>query len=115
KEVKELFANKDYDVDGLEFSQKRKVLTMITWTGDKQERHILDAETQTRYDKLAPKFEGYEFWIYGEDDNESTFVVWAGTDRQPGKYYLYDAPTDNLTEVATLRPWINENDMAEMK
>ncbi|MCB0763618.1 MAG: S9 family peptidase [Flavobacteriales bacterium] len=115
KEVSEIFANKDHDVDGLHYSRKRQVLTMVTWTGDKDERHFLDAETKARYEKLAPKFVGYEYWTYGEDDAEKTFVVWAGNDRQPGRYYLYDSSNDDLQEVATLRPWIDEEQMAEMK
>ena len=115
KEVREIDANKDYDMGGLDYSRKRKVLTMTTWTGWKEERHILDDQTKALYEKLTPKFDGYDFWIYGENDEETMFMVWAGSDRQPGKYYFYDATADKLEQVATLRPWINEADMAEMK
>jgi len=114
-ETREIFADADNDVDGMDYSRKRKVPTMVTWSGWKQERHFLDEETKARYDKLAPKFKGYEYWIYGENDNEDKFMVWAGSDRQPGKYYFYDAVADRLEEVAVLRPWINEEHMAEMK
>lgn len=115
KEVKEIFANADYDVSNLDYSRKRKVLTMVTWTGSKEERHFLDDQTKALYDKLASNFEGYEYWAYGENDDETMFMVWAGNDRQPGKYYFYDATGDKLEEVATLRPWIDETQMAEMK
>ena len=115
KETKLIFEDKDYDVSNIDYSQKRKVLTMVTWTGWKEERHILDDVTKALYEKLASKFEGYDYWIYGENDEENKFMVWAGNDRQPGKYYFYDATADKLEEVATLRPWINEEHMAEMK
>jgi dipeptidyl aminopeptidase/acylaminoacyl peptidase len=115
KESKEIFANADNDVSGLDYSRKRKVLTMVTWTGAKSERHFLDAETKAMYDKMGGKFEGYEYWIYGADDSETKFVVWVGNDRMPGKYYFYDATTDKVEELATLYPWLNENDLAEMK
>jgi dipeptidyl aminopeptidase/acylaminoacyl peptidase len=115
KETKVIFENKDYDVSNVDYSKKRKVLTMVTWTGAKSERHFLDKETQVMYEKLMPKFSGYEMWIYGEDDSETKFLVWAGNDRMPGRYYAYDATTDKLTELATARPWINEKEMAEMK
>lgn len=115
KETRLIHEEKDYDVSGLSYSDKRKVLTMATWTGWKEERRILDPETQKLYDKLAPKFEGYDFWIYGENDNEDKFMVWAGSDRQPGRYYFYDAAADKLEKVAELRPWINEEQMAPMK
>ncbi len=115
KETKLIFENKDYDVSNIDYSRKRQVLTMVTWTGSKEERHILDDQTKALYEKLAPKFEGYEYWIYGENDNEDKFMVWAGSDRQPGKYYFYDSTTDKLEMVAELRPWIKEEQMAEMK
>jgi dipeptidyl aminopeptidase/acylaminoacyl peptidase len=115
KEVREIFSNNDFDVDGLDYSRKRQVLTMVNWTGAKDERHFLDDETKAMYEKLAGKFDGYEYWIYGENDDEDKFMVWAGNDRMPGKYYFYDAKADKLEEVATLRPWIDESQMAEMK
>ena len=114
QEIREIGANPDFDMGGLDYSRKRKVLTMMTWTGQKSERKFLDEETKALYEKLAPNFEGYEFWIYGENDDETKFMVWAGSDRQPGKYYFYDATADKLEELATPRPWINEDDMAEM-
>lgn len=115
KETKLIHEDKDNDVSDVDYSRKRKVLTMVTWTGAKDQRKFLDDQTKALYDKLAPKFEGYEYWIYGENDEENMFMVWAGSDRQPGKYYFYDATSDKLEPVATLRPWINEEQMAEMK
>jgi hypothetical protein len=52
KEVRELYANPDYDVDGLDYSRKRQALTMVTWTGEKSERKILDPMTKALYDTL---------------------------------------------------------------
>ncbi len=115
KETKLIFEDKDYDVSNVNYSNKRKVLTMVTWTGWKEERHFLDETTKALYDKLAPKFANLDFWIYGENDEETKFMVWAGSDRNPGQYYFYDATADKLEEVATLRPWINPEHMAEMK
>lgn len=115
KEKKLIFENDDYDVSNLDYSKKRQVLTMVSWTGAKEERHFLDEKTKAMYDDLASKFEGLEYWIYGEDDSESKFMVWAGSDRDPGSYYFYDANTDALEKLATLRPWIDPAQMAEME
>lgn len=115
REVEEIFANKDNDVYGLNYSRKRKVPTMVTWTGAKEQRHFLDAETKARYDKVASKFKDLEYWFYGENDDETMFMVWAGSDRDPGSYYFYDTATGELEKVADLRPWIDPAQMAEMK
>ena len=67
------------------------------------------------YAKMDVKFEGYETWVYGSDDTETKSIVWVGSDRMPGKYFFYDATADKVEELATLYPWLNENDLAEMK
>jgi dipeptidyl aminopeptidase/acylaminoacyl peptidase len=115
KEIKVIAENADYDMGNVSYSKKRKVLTMATWTGAKSERLFLDKETEAMYAKLAPKFNGVEYWIYGEDDSETKFLVWAGSDRDPGTYYSYDSTTDDLKELAKLRPWIDAAQMASME
>lgn len=115
KESKLIFENADYDVSNVDYSRKRKVLTMVTWTGAKEERHFLDEETKAMFNKMEAKFTGLETWVYGADDSETKFVVWAGSDRHPGEYHYYDAAADQLEALAVLRPWIDPAQMAEMK
>lgn len=115
KEIKVIAENPDYDMGGLSYSRKRKVLTMATWTGAKSERMFLDKEAEARYTKIAPKFEGLEYWFYGADDTETKFLVWAGSDRDPGTYYTYNTATDELKELAKPRPWIDATQMATME
>ncbi len=115
KEIKEIYANKDHDVYNLNYSRKRKVLTQIYYTSWKEEQVFLDDEAKARHEKLKAKFPGYDVFVYGENDNEDKFMVWHGNDRMPGKYSFYDATRDDLVEMATLYPWLNENHLAEMK
>ena len=37
------------------------------------------------------------------------------SDRSRGTYYYYDINNDELVKLADLSPWLNEEDMAEMK
>jgi dipeptidyl aminopeptidase/acylaminoacyl peptidase len=115
KEARVIYENKDYDVAGVDYSRKRKVLTMATYEGAKQNRVFLDKETEMMYEKMAPQFTGYDFWIYGEDESETKMVVWAGNDRMPGVYYFYDSEMDKVEKLATPYDWLKETDMAEMK
>jgi hypothetical protein len=90
KEVKEIYANPAYDVDGLSYSEKRKVLTIASFTSWKRENHFLDVETEAEYKKMKDKFKGYEIGIYGNNNAEDKFVVWTGNDKVAAKYYFYD-------------------------
>ena len=75
---------------------------------------IRDRETEALYTKLGANFKGYDFWVYGEDDTETKMLVWAGSDRTPGKYYFYDATIGKLEHLSTACPWLPEEQMAEM-
>src|SRR5690606_34026211 len=115
KEIKEIYASKDHDVSSLDYSRKRKVLTSVYYTSWKEEQVHLDPITKERFEKLEAKFPGYEVFVYGENDNEDKFMVWAGNDRMPGRYHFYDETADQVTEMATLYPWLEEDHLAEMK
>jgi dipeptidyl aminopeptidase/acylaminoacyl peptidase len=115
KEIKEIYANPDYDVDGLSFSEKRKVLTHVSFTSWKRENHFLDAETEASYKKMQDKFKGYEIGIYGNNNAEDKFVVWTGNDKVAARYYFYDKKTGDTKFLADAFPWLKEEYMATMK
>ncbi|HAO47558.1 MAG TPA: S9 family peptidase [Ferruginibacter sp.] len=115
KEVKVLYANNEYDVDGLSYSPKRKVLESAYYTSWKGEQHFLDKEAESDYNKMKEKFKGYEISIYGNNNDEDKFIVWTGNDKMPAKFYFYDKKTGETKYLATSRPWLKEEDMATMK
>ena len=115
KEVKEIYGNAGYDVDGLSYSEKRKVLTHATFTSWKRENHFLDAETEAEYKKMQDKFKGYEIGIYGNNVAEDKFVVWTGNDKLAAKYFFYDKKTGETKFLADAFPWLKEENMATMK
>ncbi len=115
KEVKEIYSNPDYDVEGLSYSEKRKVLTMVNYTSWKSEHHFLDREKENDYKKMETKFKGYEVGIYGNNNAEDKFIVWTGNDKLAAKYYFYDKETGDTKFLANAMPWIKEDEMATMK
>jgi dipeptidyl aminopeptidase/acylaminoacyl peptidase len=115
KEVKELFSNPDYDLGYIFYDQKRKVLASVMWTAEKSEEHFFDKEWETIHARLQEQFKDYEINIVGYDDARTNGILWVGSDRLPAKYYIFDFATLTTKEAANPYPWINEQDMAEMK
>ncbi len=115
KEIREIYGNPEYDVDGVDFSAKRKVLLSALFTSWKAEQHFLDKEAEADYNKMKEKFKGYEVAIYGNNNDEDKFIVWTGNDKLPSKFYFYDKKTGETKYLATGRPWLKEEDMATMK
>ncbi|MCC6865893.1 MAG: S9 family peptidase [Ignavibacteria bacterium] len=115
KEFEVLYENPDVDASNLVFSKKRKVLTAITYYTWKLERIFLDKEIENIFRRLEKELKGYEIIISDMDDEENKYIVRTFSDRTLGTYYLYDKQTDKLNKIADDSPWLNENEMAEVK
>jgi dipeptidyl aminopeptidase/acylaminoacyl peptidase len=115
KEVKELYANPDYDVDGAFFDRKRNVLVSVSWNADKQEEHFFDKEWEGIINGLKKDFPEYEVSFANYNDARTKGIVWIGSDRLPSKYYLYDFGSKKCEEIANPYPWLDEKNLAKMK
>jgi dipeptidyl aminopeptidase/acylaminoacyl peptidase len=116
KEIEELYSNPEVDVENLNYSRKRQVLTSIPYTTWKRQVHFLDDRTKGVYEDLYSQLgTNYEVVIVDLTKDESKYLVRTYSDRSLGSFYLYDYETKNLKELADVSPWLNENDLAEMK
>jgi dipeptidyl aminopeptidase/acylaminoacyl peptidase len=115
KETRVIFEHPEVDVESMSFSKKRKVLTAISYTTWKRERKFLDAQSEELFKKLQEKLTGYEIGITNSDKAEEIFIVRTWSDRSLGAYYLYDFKNDVLKKLADLSPWLDENELCEMK
>jgi dipeptidyl aminopeptidase/acylaminoacyl peptidase len=115
KEIKVVYERKDVDVEAMNYSHLRKVLTEITYTTWKIEHKFLDNETEKIYTSLRKKLPGYDVTIVSNDKAEKVFTVSTSSDRSRGSLYLYEKKSDKLTKLADRTPWLKEKDLAEMK
>ena len=116
KELKVLYEHPEVDVYGLSYSKKRKELTSISYTTWKRQREFLDKDVEALYKRLEKELgTDLEIVITGMNKNEDKFLVRTYSDRSLGAYYFYDLNSDNLSKLADVSPWLNEDDMVEMK
>lgn len=115
KEMEVMYENPYVDVSGLSYSKKRKVLTAISYVKEKREIKYLDAQAETRYNRIKKELGDNEVVITGVNKNEDKFLVRTYSDRSLGSYYFYDQSSDKLTKIAEVSPWINETELAVMK
>jgi dipeptidyl aminopeptidase/acylaminoacyl peptidase len=115
KEGEMLFEHPEVDVTGLSYSRKRKVLTTITYTTWKVQRHFLDKETEAIYRDLEAKLPGYEVSIGSANRDEDKFIVATSGDKTRGQRYLYDKATKKLELLADVSPWLPASELADMK
>ena len=114
-QVREIYAHPDYDVSGLLHSRKRKCLVGATFTSWKGEYHLFDDEAIQMFERMSKALPGYEFVIASRDKGEQKFIVAAHSDRCRGMYYLYDKLAQSIEKIADLSPWLDEENMAQVK
>lgn len=114
-EAEVIYEHPEVDVYTLTYSRKRKVITSVIFNTWKRERVILDNETEKIFNRLEKDLGEYEILITDNDDNEEKFIIRTYSDRSLGAYYIFDKAADTLTKISDVSPWINENEMAEMK
>ncbi len=114
-ETEVLYENDDYDVSGISYSRKRKVITAASYTSWKRERHFFDETTQKMFERIENELKGYEVAITASDKAEEKYIIRTYSDRSMGAYYLYDLKKDKITKIQDVSPWLDETKMAEVK
>jgi dipeptidyl aminopeptidase/acylaminoacyl peptidase len=115
KEVKEIYSNKDYDLDKIFYDRKGKTLVSVSWTGEKKEKHFFDKDWEEIQKGLDEKFDGYTAIIGGYDDARTKAIVAIYNDRMWPKFFFYDFKTKETKEAANPYPWCNEKQMSHTK
>jgi len=115
KEIRVIYENPDVDISGADYSKLRKVLTVAYYETDKLQKHFLDTETEQIDNKIKAQIPDYQFNINFKSKDETKLLVYVSSDRYFGGYYLYDVKSGGLSKLADFKPWLNEQNMAEMK
>jgi dipeptidyl aminopeptidase/acylaminoacyl peptidase len=114
-ELEVIYQHPDYDVSGVNYSRKRKVLTSANYTSWKREKAFLDDQTEQLYKRLKSELGDKEIVITDHDRSEQKFVIRTYSDRSMGGYYLYNKTTDKLRKLAEVYSDIKPENMAKMK
>ena len=112
KEVKVLYANDDYDVNGVGYSRKRKVITAAYFESWKSERHYFDSTSKATFEKIQKQLPGYEIGITGLNKDENIIILRTYSDKSLGAYYIYNLEDDKMKKIVDVSPWIDENEMS---
>lgn len=115
KEVKLIFEHNEVDVENLLSSKKRKVITGVTYTRAKREYTFWDDATKNDFTELQKQLPGYEIAVTGSNKDENKLLVRTYSDKTRGAYYYYESDTKKLLKLTDISPWLDENEMADMK
>jgi dipeptidyl aminopeptidase/acylaminoacyl peptidase len=111
-----VFARPDVDVDGLVRIGRRQRVVGVTFSTDKPQAVYFDKPLEALAASLSKALPGLPL-IRFEDSSvdESKMLLWAGSDKDPGRYYVFDKNTRQLAELMLSRPDLEGARLAEQK
>jgi dipeptidyl aminopeptidase/acylaminoacyl peptidase len=115
KQTKLLYENPEVDVSSLLKSDKRKKITGVSYVVDKRHYHFFDDDRKQLQEGLEARLPGYEVAVVSMSKDERKVLVRTYSDRSLGSYYYLNRETDDFKKLVDISPWLNEDELAEMK
>jgi acetyl esterase/lipase len=116
KSEKLVFAHPEVDVDGtVRIGRSRRVVA-ATYATEKREAVYFDQELARLSSSLSKALPGLPLVRFMDASaDEKKLLLWAGSDTDPGRYYLFDKQTKQLNELMLARPELEKAKLAPMK
>jgi len=111
-----VYAHPRVDVYGLRIAGPRSRPVAVTYSDEFNHVHYLDKNFEKLATALSRVLPGSpEVKIIDESWDGMKLLAFAGSDRDPGAYYLYDKGTRQLGKLSDLRPQLQGMTLGEMK
>ena len=109
-----ILADDRADLSGLRLSPRDYRPLWVGWQYKLPEKVMLDEEFAALQATIDGAFPGNVNTITSISKDENRMIIYSGSDRDPGTYYLYDKTAGTIEFFAQPRSWINPEDMSEM-
>ena len=115
KEIDVIYQHPEVDASNLLVSKKRRLITGVTYTTDKLRCQFFNESRKNLQKVLNKKLPGVEAVVVSMNKAEDKVLVRTYSDKTRGAYYFFDINTKELKKLVELSPWLNAENMAEMK
>lgn len=111
-----VFAHPQVDVDRTVRIGRANRVVGITYATEKREAVYFDKPLADLGRALSKALPGLPLIRFVDSSvDESKLLLWAGSDTDPGRYYLFDKATKQLNELMLARPQLENAALATMK
>lgn len=110
-----VFDQGQVDVDGVLTIGRQKRVVGVTFATETRQTAIFDPVIKKLTDALGKALPGLQVQIVDASADENVLLIWAGSDADPGRYYVYDKGTRQLGELLAVRPQLAEKRLAKVK
>jgi dipeptidyl aminopeptidase/acylaminoacyl peptidase len=110
-----VFDQGQVDVDDVLTIGRQKRVIGVTFATETRQAAIFDPAIKKLTDALGKALPGQQVQIVDASADENVLLIWAGSDTDPGRYYIYDKGTRQLGELLAVRPQLASKALAKVK
>jgi acetyl esterase/lipase len=111
-----VFAHPQVDIDGMVRIGRGARVVGVTYVTEKREAVYFDKPLAALGRSLSKALPGLPLIRFVDSSSdESKLLLWAGSDTDPGRYYLFDKAAKRLNELMLARPELEQATLAPMK
>lgn len=111
-----VFARPDTDVDDLVEIGRQNCVVGASFATEKRQTEMFDPSLRGLMRGMAKAVPGAPLVsIIDASADEKSLILWAGSDSDPGRFYLYTRTDKHLTELLAVRPELEARTRASVK
>ncbi|MCH7644180.1 MAG: S9 family peptidase [Myxococcales bacterium] len=110
-----VFSHSEVDVDSPEFLGKFRRIVAIGYSTDRPHLHFFDQAVERISDLLTSHFSNQTVGVIDESWDRRYYIVHVASDRNPGTFYRFDAPQNQLLQISPQYPLLESRPLAPMK
>jgi dipeptidyl aminopeptidase/acylaminoacyl peptidase len=112
---KPIFEHPTVDIDDFSMTEGNDAIEAVYYTDDRERIAWLDAEMQALQGEVDEAMPGRMNWIVSSSKDRKRFIVWTGTASDPGHYYYYNRPAEQMSRVASPYESLKDKKLAPVK
>ncbi|WP_028544719.1 S9 family peptidase [Paenibacillus taiwanensis] len=112
-----LYEHPEVDISNALYDAKTDKIQAVTYVTDKAHIKFYDDKLEALYSKLEGKLGASRGEISINDYNKemTKLIVTLSNDKTFGRYYYYDAASDQMTQLANLSDWLKPDQLSDMQ
>lgn len=110
-----LYRHAEVDVDGLMQVGRDRRVVGVTYATDRRQMVTTDPNVATMAKSLSGALGGRDVYFIDASADEAHWLVWAGSDVDPGRYYRYTPAAKQLRPLLEDRPLLSELTLSPVK
>lgn len=110
-----MFSHSEVDMDNVLFAGSNRRVVGASYVTDRRQTMMIDGELRRMTNSLGRALGGRSVYVVDASSDNSRYLIWASSDVDPGRYYLYTPAGRQLRPLLADRPALDGQTLAAVQ